>query len=148
MAKKFIKKYAPNVDNQEITGKQRFRDSICFKYCFRCAEKFVPWIGSIYLVVQSKSQVPSWLNTEQVKVAPFIEDFIPAEHLPVFNSQAIEMFLWNIPGLSEKFLYSNDDIYFVGPMKPEDFFEGDKVKTSFVHVSLNGEMPLWKKSNN
>lgn len=142
---KVYKKYAPNVDNQEINGKQRFRDSICFKYCFRCIEKYVPWIATIYLVVQSKSQVPSWINTEQVKVV-LHEDFIPEEHLPVFNSQAIEMFLWNIPGLSEKFLYSNDDIYFVGPMTLEDFFEEDKVKTSFSSQSLNGEMPLWKKA--
>ena len=95
--------------------------------------------------MQSKSQVPSWINQNTVKVI-LHEDFIPKEHLPVFNSQAIEMFLWNIPGLSEKFLYSNDDTYFVGPLKPEDFFEDAKIKTSFARISLNGEMPLWKKA--
>ena len=42
--------------------------------------------------------------------------------------------------------YINDDTYFVGPLKPEDFFEDAKIKTSFARISLNGEMPLWKKA--
>lgn len=142
---KLYKQYAPNINDLEITGKQRFRENICFKYYFRGIESFVPWINKVFLVVQSKSQVPSWINQNTVKVV-LHEDFIPKEHLPVFNSQAIEMFLWNIPGLSEKFLYSNDDTYFVGPLKPEDFFEDGKIKTTFARISLNGEMPLWKKA--
>ena len=32
-------------------------------------------------------------------------------HLPTFSSPAIESNLWRIPGLSEKFLYFNDDVF-------------------------------------
>lgn len=140
-------RYAPLSNDSQITGKQRFRRNPHFKYWFRGVENYVSWIKTIYLVVQSHSQVPDWIDTNKVKVV-LHEDFMPKECLPVFNSQAIEMFLWNISGLSEKFLYSNDDTYFVGDLKPEDFFENGKVKTSFHKASL-GDMtnvPLWKQS--
>lgn len=138
-------KYAPQIDDAQVSGKQRFRKNNYFKYWFRCVEKYVPWINNIFLVVQSHSQVPKWIDTSKVKVV-LHEDFMPKEVLPVFNSQAIEMFLWNIQGLSEKFLYANDDTYFVGDMKPEDFFENNKVKTSFNRAGLGDmlNLPLWK----
>lgn len=46
-------------------------------------------------------------------------------HLPVFNSEAIECHLHNIPGLSEHFIYANDDQFFGGgtPCQPNQFFE-------------------------
>lgn len=137
--------YVPQVDNVQINGKQRFRKNSHFIYLFRGIEKYVPWINNVFLVVQSMSQVPKWINTSTVKII-LHEDFIPHEYLPVFNSQAIEMFLHKIPNLSEKFLYANDDMYFVGHLKPEDFFEDGKIKTTFARISLNGEMPLWKKA--
>ena len=58
------------------------------------------------------------------------------------------MFLHKIPGLSEKFLYANDDTYFVGDMKPEDFFDKEKVRTSFSRWKYGSEddMPLWKRA--
>ena len=39
------------------------------------------------------------------------------------------MFLWNIPNLSEYFIYANDDMLPTKGMKPSDFFEnGKKIK--------------------
>lgn len=38
----------------------------------------------------------------------------------------IEYFLGFIPGLSEKFLYGNDDTFFGKPITPDYFFDGDK----------------------
>jgi len=142
-----FKQYNTQSHNVEINGKQRFRCNPHFVYLFRGVEKYAPWINNIFLVVQSLSQVPSWIDQEKVKII-LHEDFIPKEYLPVFNSQAIEMFLHKIPGLSEKFLYSNDDTYFVGSVKPEDFYVENKVKTSFSQAKYipgsEETMPLWK----
>jgi len=44
------------------------------------------------------------------------------EQLPTFNSLAIETMLWRIEGLADRFLYFNDDMMPVGPVKPADFF--------------------------
>ena len=141
--------YVPQVDNVQINGKQRFRKNSHFIYLFRGIEKYAPWINNVFLVVQSMSQVPKWINTSTVKII-LHEDFIPHEYLPVFNSQAIEMFLHKIPNLSEKFLYANDDNYFVGNISESDFFEDDKVKTSFSRCKYvqdsENDMPLWKVS--
>lgn len=140
-------RYTPQDADTQVTGKQRFRGNPHFIYLFRGIEKYAPWINNVFLVVQSESQVPSWINKTKVKVV-LHEDFISAEYLPVFNSQAIEMFFHKIQGLSEKFLYANDDNYFVGDMKPEDFFEADKVKTDFIRCKYGrvseDKMPLWK----
>lgn len=145
---KLYKQYAPQSADVQITGKQRFRGNPHFVYLFRGIEKYAPWINNIFLVVQSQSQVPYWINQKKVKIV-LHEDFIPAEYLPLFSSQAIEMFLHKIPSLSEKFLYANDDNYIVGDVKPEDFFtEDNKVKTSFSCIKYGSEeaMPLWKQA--
>ena len=45
--------------------------------------------------------------------------------MPTFNSNSIEFLLYKIPGLSEHFIYFNDDMYFGQPVKPSDFFTKD-----------------------
>ncbi len=52
-------------------------------------------------------------------------DIIPEEYLPTFNSTEIEMFLHRIPGLAERFIYFNDDIFPVRECRESDFFTGD-----------------------
>ena len=99
----------------------RFRDWGTLPYVLRSIERHLPWIGQLVLILATESQVPSWLDTSKVKIV-YHKDFIPAEYLPTFNSNTIEMFLGNIKGLSEHFIYSNDDIYFLRDMKPTDFF--------------------------
>ena len=42
--------------------------------------------------------------------------------LPTFNSLAIETFLWKIAGLSDRFIYFNDDVFLTAPCQKSDFF--------------------------
>lgn len=107
---------------------ERFRDFGILKYQFRSIEMFAPWINKVFLLVHSSSQIPDWMNRENLVIIKH-KNFIPEEFLPCFNSNTIDMFLGNIPNLSEKFIYSNDDCLFNSPVVPEDFFEGDKVKS-------------------
>ena len=124
--------YNPAIKVAAINGNNRFRPNAeLFKYFFRCIDQNLPWINNIYLLVQSDSQVPSWLDTNRVKVIKHYQ-FIPGEFLPTFNSCTIEMFLWNIPGLSERFLYVNDDFFVLNKTKPENWFgENGKVKFNY-----------------
>lgn len=91
------------------------------KYFFRAIAKFMPWVRTIHLILDSETQIPEWLNTEEVHIV-YHRDIIPAELLPTFNSQAIEMWLHKIDGLSDMFIYANDDMMPVSPMKRTDFF--------------------------
>lgn len=99
----------------------RFRSWDNLKYWFRAVEAFAPWVHKVYFV--SDNQVPDWLNRDYEKlVIVDHQDFIPHEYLPVFNSHPIELNLHRIEGLSEQFVYFNDDTFLLRPVKETDFF--------------------------
>lgn len=82
----------------------------------------MPWVRHIHLIVSNPEQVPSFINKEKTKVV-LHKDIIPAQYLPTFNSSTIEMFISNIEGLAEHFIYANDDMYPTKDMKKSDFFD-------------------------
>ena len=113
----------------QFTGKEmaegnsdvRYRDWNTLKYWFRGVEKFAPWVRYVYFVTDD--QKPEWLNLEHPKLKWVKHtDFIPEEYLPTFNSHTIEWNMHRIAGLSENFVYFNDDMYLIKETKPEDFF--------------------------
>ena len=110
--------------NQPVLEK-RFRDWGTLPYLFRGIAENMPFIRKVHLVVSHDSQVPAWINREQVHIV-LHRDIIPQEFLPTFNSTAIEMFLHRIDDLDEEFLYFNDDMYPMQPCVAEDFFRDGK----------------------
>jgi len=116
-------KYKTGIEETtQTTATMRFRSQDnFFRYFFRAIEKNMPWINNIHLLVMSESQVPTWLDTTKVRVVTH-EQFIPKEYLPTFNSSVIELFLHNIPGLAEHFIYANDDFYAWSKMTQDQFF--------------------------
>lgn len=100
---------------------KRFRDWGTLKYLLRGIETKMPFIRNVYLVVSHPSQVPQWVDKEQLNIV-LHSDIIPAEFLPTFNCNPIEMHLHRIPGLDEEYLYFNDDVFPVGECRPTDFF--------------------------
>lgn len=128
--KQFIyEKNKLNNHNISSINNCRFRDWGTLKYVLRSIDKFASFVNNVFLVVQMESQVPKWLNRETVKIV-LHEEFMPKEVLPTYSSCAIEMYLHLIPGLSEKFIYFNDDIILWNKCHPEDFFIDDKCVNS------------------
>lgn len=115
------KEYAKWFGN-ELPERQRFRDLGFLKYVFCGIEENLPWIDEVVMLVSSQSQVPGWLRN--VRIVEH-KEFIPEELLPVFNSNAIEMFLADVPGLNEGIIYSNDDFIPIGKMEYNDYFTSD-----------------------
>lgn len=102
-------------------SKARFRDYGFLKYWFRGIEKFTPWVHKIHFVVSG--QTPEWLDVNNPKINIVRhEDIIPRQFLPTFNSVVIERYLYKIPGLTEHFVYFNDDFYIIRPISPDRFF--------------------------
>lgn len=100
---------------------ERYRDWGVFKYWFRSVEKYAPWVNKVHLI--TCGQVPEWLNTEHPKLnLVFHKDYIPHEWLPTFSSHVIELNMHRIEGLSEHFVYFNDDMYLAAPCTERDFF--------------------------
>ena len=103
----------------------RYRDWDNLQYWFRGVEKFAPWVRKIHFVTWG--HLPSWLDVSNPKLHVVNHrDFIPNECLPTFNTNPIELNIHRIPGLSEGFVYFNDDMFLTAPVSPEDFVQDGK----------------------
>lgn len=103
-------------------GENRYRDWDNLQYWFRGVEKYASWVNKIHFITWG--HLPPWLNKNAPKLHVVRhEDFIPAEFLPTFSANPIELNMHRIPGLSEQFVYFNDDFFLTAPVKPEDFFQ-------------------------
>ena len=99
----------------------RYRDWDNLRYFFRAIERFAPWVRKVHIVTWG--HIPSWLNADHPKIHIVNhKDYIPEDWLPTFSSRCIDMNLHRIPGLSERFVYFNDDTFLTAPVKEEDFF--------------------------
>ena len=111
------------------------------RYSLRSLHCFAPWIRHIFLVTDD--QVPAWLDTTnpRITVVSHKEIFGDTGTLPTFNSQAIESRLHRIPGLSEHFLYLNDDVFIGRPVGPELFFTPGGLTSFFPSTALVDAAP-------
>lgn len=99
----------------------RYRDWGVLQYLFRGLERFAPWIDTVYLVTWG--HLPPWLNTAHPRLRIVNHrDYIPAEYLPTFSSHTIELNFHRIEGLSERFIYFNDDMFLLQPVGEDRFF--------------------------
>lgn len=110
----------------------RFRQINELKYALRSVYMFAPWIRRIFIATDSPA--PEWLAEHpSVTLVRSEEFFSDPTVLPTHNSQAVECQLHNIEGLSEHFLYSNDDMFFGRPVGPDVFFTPGGI-TKFIEA--------------
>ena len=104
------------------TRKMRTRDWCTLPYFFRGVAKYAPWVNHIYVV--TPNQCPIWLNTDHPKITIVDQDtlFDDKSAIPTFNNCAIELLMHKIPGLSEQFVYFNDDMLILSDVSEKDFF--------------------------
>lgn len=116
----------------KAAAKTRYADRGELEYCIASLIRFAPWLRHIYVVTDE--QTPGFLDAVAPEVAQRVsvvdhkvifQDF--HHNLPTFNSLAIETMLWRIPGLSNNFIYFNDDCFLIKPVEPENFFCEDGV---------------------
>ena len=119
--------------NDDVAGSTRFANIGEINYCVASIHRYAKFARQIFIITDGQDP-----HLEEFLKGHF-EDTIPIhivdhktifegyeEYLPTFNSRAIEAMLWRIPGLSEKFVYLNDDFLFVAPCTEKDFFDGDR----------------------
>ena len=115
-------KYNNIVDSTQDVDVVRYRDWENLQYWLRAVEKYAPWVNRIHFLTWG--HIPNWLNLSNPKLNIVRhEDYIPKEYLPTFNSHTIELNMHRIKGLSEKFVYFNDDMFLTNYVKKEDFFK-------------------------
>ncbi|MER5732353.1 stealth conserved region 3 domain-containing protein [Streptomyces sp. NPDC002138] len=110
------------VYHAESASDARFLSRDELRYSLRSLHLFAPWIRNVHVVTDN--QVPAWMRRDLpgFRVVDHREIFRNPADLPTFNSHAIESRLHHVPGLSEHFLYFNDDMFLGRPLTPHAFF--------------------------
>lgn len=125
-------------------GTDRYEDIGLINYQLKLINKNMPWVKNIYLLLMNREQAPKDLPSN-VKII-YHAAFIPQKFLPTFNSTTIEMFLWNIKDLGEYFIYANDDMLPMKPLKPSDFFtEDNHIKIEWWNEDIREVYNLFRR---
>lgn len=133
--------YDHDIDDSDI----RYRDWDLLRYWFRGVEQFAPWVNKIHFV--TCGHLPKWLNVNHSKLHIVKHsDYMPLDVLPTYNSNAIELRMHKIDGLSEQFVAFNDDFYLTREVDEHDFFKDGKPinAMSLCAVTANSETPYYK----
>lgn len=127
------KRMASYVVGEGDDNEARYRQIDELRYALRSIYVYAPWIRNIYIATDSPR--PAWLAEHpRVQIMRSEDFFEDTSVLPTHNSQAVEAQIHNIPGLSEYFLYSNDDMFFGRPVSPDMFFSPGGL-TKFIEAS-------------
>ncbi len=121
--------------NEDIGGETRFDSSGEIEFCVLSFLRYAQFVRQIFIVTDEQNP-----NLEPSIKRNFPDNKIPIhivdhktifrgyeQYLPTFNSLSIETMLYRIPGLSERFIYCNDDFMLLGETTSDVWFEGDKI---------------------
>ena len=111
----------------------RYRDNGELLYSLRALDQFFPAHGHVYIVTDG--QTPAWLRRFSGVTVVDHATLMPAAPAKVFDSGHIESYLHHIEGLSERFLYLNDDVFFGAPVDPDWWF-GERLKVFVEHTPI------------
>lgn len=133
--KKKRHKYLTGEDASDAISDTRFASNNEIYYNIASILKYVPFCRNIFVVTDN--QKPELIHqfaeqglcaSDKIRVVDHKEIFKGYEqHLPTFNTRSIESMLWNIEGLSDYFIYLNDDFFFNSLARIEDFVQNDQI---------------------
>lgn len=120
--------------HNDVGGDMRFRATGEIYFCIASVLRYAPWVRKIWIVTDNQDP-----HAYEFVERNFPDNKIPIEivdHkvlfrgyeqlLPTFNSLAISTMLWRIPGLADRYLYFNDDVFLASPATPQMWFEGEQ----------------------
>lgn len=102
-------------------------------YCLHALRRFAPWIRTIYII--TNQQIPPTVTAlrgstfgNKIKIIDQNELLLECQSTsPIFNSLSVEWLMWRIKGLSNRFLYLNDDFFIIRNVTPDDFFRSNRI---------------------
>ena len=142
------------ISNDDIGGDIRFTSIGEIKYSVASLLRFAPYIRKIFIITDGQDpDLGQFLDTyfpdrtTSIEIVDHKVIYQGYENLlPVFNSLSIETMIWRIPGLSEHFIYLNDDMMLAAPTMPHDFFVEDRLVCYASHMSVRfAEFLRWAK---
>jgi hypothetical protein len=126
---KYIDLSDPKLNRKNIKQIEKDEDNNELKYSLRSILKNIPWIRKIFILMPNE-KVFFLKSQEEIKDKII---YVKDHELIGFNSSSSSVFLFNLHkmkkfGLSENFIYMDDD-YFIGrPLNKSQFFYEDNGK--------------------
>jgi glycosyltransferase involved in cell wall biosynthesis len=128
--------WAGSKRHRESDSVARYRSRDELRFAMRSVCYFAPWVRNVYLV--TAGQRPGWLAQDSCVRQIDHTEIFDARCLPTFNSHAIESRLHHIDGLSEHFVYFNDDCLLGRPVQPGLFFTPAGLSAAFLSTTKIG----------
>jgi hypothetical protein len=139
----WLDKYVKNTNLSNISC-DRFQCTNEIVIALLSVQKHMDWVTKVYIAVDNQTIPLDFLEPsfrEKIKLVDH-KEFVDHSYLPTFNSFVIEAFIHRIQGLSEHFIYLNDDMIFTFPMNKSNFFTEDG--SFLVHVKdMNNNTHKW-----
>lgn len=133
-------KYSDPHAPREAVADHRLKSHDELRYCLRSIDEFAPWVRKVFLVTDD--QRPAWLlESERLEVVSH-RDILDAAVLPTFNSHVIESAIHLVPGLSNHFIYFNDDVLLMRECRAGEFFSAGGCAINFSSRTLVPENPV------
>jgi hypothetical protein len=104
----------------------RYNENEELKYSIRSVYKNFPYFRNIYVIVKD-GQKPDYLKFDDRLKLVNHSEIIPKEYLPTFNSMAIEAYIHHIEGLSEHYIYFNDDLFVLQKLGVDYFIDKEGI---------------------
>ena len=110
------------------TDAARDRDNGELRYLLRSIAMHAPWVRKIWILVNG--QIASGAVEVPLSFAGCTRvvdrcSFMPTGTCPTRNSFAVSAFAYLLPGVSERWLFVEDDIFLGQAVTPRDFFDRD-----------------------
>ena len=120
--------------------------------CASSIIKFAPFIRKVFIVTDGQSpnlnEIRRFVATDKISIIDHKEIFEGFESfLPTFNIRSIDALLYKIKGLSEKFIYFNDDMFLIKESSASDWFENNKGVLTGNWAKTYNTQPLKKIAN-
>ena len=106
--------------NKDFT-EHRFIQHDEMKWALRSVEHFAPWINKIHIVTDN--QYPSWIVKNHPKIQWVNHDTLFHYGYHSYSSGPIQFAFINIPNISKRFIYMDDDFIFLNHVEKSDFFD-------------------------
>lgn len=136
----------------DATTATRFASDDEIYYNIASIIKYAPFVRHIYIVTDQ--QRPAFIDefakqnicsADKIRIVDHKDIFLGYEQfLPTFNTRSIETMIWNIEGLSDYFIYMNDDFFFNQSVTIDDFLDNNRLivyghwrKSAGLNAKLN-----------
>ena len=137
----------PKPTVMEMNCVQRYRDNGELRYSLRSARRYAPWIRRIHIL--GEGDPPEWLRIGgRISWVDSVALMKRCGQEPQPNSETQKLYFTAVSGLSEKFIYSDDDWFFGDETSERDFYaDGDvPIHPEALHLHGSHAPTAWTKT--